>query len=176
MVIRVKEKLPVFIQHHPYYKSLNEQILKDSIEYNWQETLELRAGGSSNVKAQQTVEYKLRSKSIDLIYEWVLSILQCAHSYRGWSYKIDSSWMERYNRGDYTQQHDHMPMFAAFVYFIKCPRGSSPLVFPTSGKRIKAEEGKVVIFPGYMQHEVPKNRCDDRIVLSANIAPIFDED
>ena len=44
-----------------------------------------------------------------------------------------------------------------FVYFIQCPRGSSPLVFSTSGKRVKAEEGKVVIFPGNIYHHVPKN-------------------
>ena len=176
LVIQVRDNLPIHIDYHPYHQSLNEKILKESIEYDWQDTVELKAGGLSNVKARQTVEPKLNSKSLDVIYDWVLSILRGVHKYGGWSYKVYSSWMARYNRGDYTKKHDHMPMFAAFVYFVKTPRGSSPLVFTTSGKRIKAEEGKVIIFPGHMQHEVPKNRCDDRIVLSGNIIPIFDED
>ena len=45
----------------------------------------------------------------------------------------------------------------------------SPLVFTTSGKKIKAEEGKVVIFSGDILHHVPKNRCNNRIVLAGNI-------
>ena len=56
----------------------------------------------------------------------------------------------------------------SFVYFIDCPRGSSPLVFSDSGKRIKAEEGKLVIFPGHLRHHVPKNKCEGRIVLAGN--------
>ena len=57
----------------------------------------------------------------------------------------------------------------SFVYFIKCPKGSAPLVFTTSGKRIKAEEGKVLIFPGNMKHHVPKNKGEGRMVLAGNI-------
>ena len=59
----------------------------------------------------------------------------------------------------------------AFNYFIKTPKESSPLIFTTSGETINAEEGKLVIFPASLIHEVPKNKCDDRIVLSGNIFP-----
>ena len=65
--------------------------------------------------------------------------------------------------------HAHHPSAYSFVYFLRCPKGSSPLIFTTSGKRIKAEEGKVVIFPGNLKHHVPKNKCYDRIVLAGNI-------
>ena len=57
----------------------------------------------------------------------------------------------------------------SFVYFIKCPKGSSPLVFTKSGKKIKAEEGKIVIFPGWLRHHVPKNKCEGRITMAGNI-------
>ena len=44
-----------------------------------------------------------------------------------------------------------------------------PLVLTTSGKKIKAQEGKVIIFPSNVRHHVPKNRCDGRITLAGNI-------
>ena len=64
--------------------------------------------------------------------------------------------------------HAHPSPFS-FVYFVRCPKGSSPLIFTTSGKKIKAEEGKVVIFPGNLLHHVPENKCDGRITLAGNI-------
>ena len=51
----------------------------------------------------------------------------------------------------------------SFVYFVKCPKGSSPLVFTTSGKKVKAEEGKIALFPANILHHVPKNRCEGRV-------------
>ena len=77
--------------------------------------------------------------------------------------------MAWYRDNEFTIKHHHYPADYAFVYFVKCPKGSSPLIFTTSGKRIKAEEGKVVIFPGNLVHHVPKNKCYDRIVLAGNI-------
>ena len=82
--------------------------------------------------------------------------------------------MAHYNKGDYTMSHKHVPSPFAFNYFIKTPPGSSPLVFTYSGKRVKAEEGKIVIFPGNLEHQVPKNRCDGRITLAGNIMPILE--
>ena len=76
--------------------------------------------------------------------------------------------MAKYRKGDYTVSHIHPGDFS-FVYFVKTPSGSSPLVFTTSGKRIKAEEGKLILFSSRLKHHVPKNRCDNRIVLSGNL-------
>ena len=59
-------------------------------------------------------------------------------------------------------------MTFSFVYFVKTPKGSSPLIFTNSGKRIKAEEGKIVIFPGRLLHHVPKNKCEGRMTLAGN--------
>jgi hypothetical protein len=79
-------------------------------------------------------------------------------------------WFAKYGKGDYAKIHDHIPhALFAFVYFVNAPRGSSPLVFTTSGKRIKAEEGKVVIFPSMILHGVSKNKSENRITLSGNV-------
>ena len=81
-------------------------------------------------------------------------------------------WFASYDKGNYVKVHNHLP-FAVFswVYFINSPRGSSPLIFTTTGKRIKPEEGKIVIFPSFIMHHVPKNKCDNRIVMAGNALP-----
>ena len=74
--------------------------------------------------------------------------------------------------GESTRVHEHLPNVWSFAYFVNCPRGSSPLVFTNSGKKIKAEDGKIVIFPTSVRHHVPKNKCEDRVVLSGNIRTV----
>ena len=81
-------------------------------------------------------------------------------------------WGQLYNEGSYQVPHDHLPAHWSFVYYVNTPRGSSPLVFTTTGKRIKAEDGKVLIFPSTLFHHVPINKCDDRITYAGNIWPI----
>ena len=113
-----------------------------------------------------------------MIKKWVEQLIHRKWDYDGSFYDVDISdtWFVRYGIGDQSFPHDHHMNLLSFVYFVKCPKGASPLVVGSRGKKIKAEEGKIAIFPGAMMHMVPKNKCDDRIVLSANIAPIFDED
>ena len=57
-----------------------------------------------------------------------------------------------------------------WVYFVRTPKGSSPFVFTYSDTPIEAEEGKIIIFPASMVHNVPRNNCKDRVVLAGNIA------
>jgi hypothetical protein len=165
--VRYKENLEVYIEYYSNSQPLNEQILKESVEFRWVDDVRLAGGGSSNVKASQTEEHIVVSPSIKVIYEWVFDRVRTL--YPGWKYYINAAWLTRYDKGHYTVSHDHIPASFSFVYFIKCPKGSAPLVFTTSGKRIKAEEGKVLIFPGNMKHHVPKNKGEGRMVLAGNI-------
>ena len=87
------------------------------------------------------------------------------------SYDV-SMWFAIYDEGDYAKSHHHIPYSLwSFVYYVNTPKGSSPLVFTTSGKKIKAEEGKLVLFPAGVRHHVPKNRCKNRLVLAGNLIP-----
>ena len=81
-----------------------------------------------------------------------------------------ATWVARLDKGQQTIRHFHHPHCSiVFVYFVNTPKGSSPLVFPTSGKKVKAEAGTLVIHPGVMQHEVPPNKCDGRITIASNL-------
>ena len=82
-----------------------------------------------------------------------------------------------YNQGDYINTHTHKqgdmidcstPNYFSFVYYVTTPEGSSPLVFPTSGHEVKAEEGKVVIFESRLRHTIPPNQCEERCIVAGN--------
>jgi len=164
-----KENLKVLIDNHPFYKSINENLLKD-LSTSFPATRSITNGGDNSesaVKALQTYN-DIESKDISLINDWVISIVMNNKRYNHDLF-IKDKWIAIYQNGDYTNPHTHIPSVYAFVYFIRCPKNSSPLVFTTSRRKIKAEEGKVVIFPGNLLHHVPKNKCDGRIILSGNL-------
>ena len=161
---RVKENLPLIVEHYPFHKSINEKIVKDSEGAVFQKQVKM-----SNIQASQTVSRRIHSESIDKIYKWIISLLPDSPNIRIFDFEVDNSWLTVYNKEEYTLSHCHYPFIFSFVYFIKSPRGSSPLVFTTSGTQVKAEAGKVVIFPGNVWHHVPSNKCEGRIVLAGNI-------
>ena len=165
----VNEKCLVFVNKHPHYQSLNKKLLQDV------QAAEYPAGLSYEDKYcfyAKHSSFGTSSKSIDLVNSWVISILVY---YKDWlensKLYCSNSWFAEYGKGDWVDYHDHTPSFFSYVYFIKTPKGPSPLVFSTSGTKIKAEEGKVVIFPSNMYHYVPKNNCEGRITLAGNIDP-----
>jgi len=83
--------------------------------------------------------------------------------------RIKVFWGNVYKKGDYAQKHDHKPCQYSFSYFVKSKWYDSPLIFNDGGEKIRPKEGRYVIFPGYLNHSVPKNRYDhDRITLSGN--------
>ena len=175
-MILVKELLNVQIEKHPYSDDLNEKLLKDCENFNFIRDAKNIDGGDTNVKALQTFS-PLSSKSIDLIQDWILNLLKQrfpGHSGGSTSgFTVINRWVARYNKGDYTRPHSHKPAFQSFVYFIKSPKGSSPLVFTNTKKKIQPVEGVVVLFDGVMRHHVPPNNCEDRVVLAGNIIPYY---
>ena len=168
--MRVYEHIEVNIHQHPFYKSINEKLIEDCKNFPFTRNIRNPDGSFTNVRALQTFN-DIESPTLSLINNWILSILQGKY---GFNSSIHEKWISHYNKGDHTIRHDHVPATFAFNYFIKTPPGSSPLIFSTSGKKIKAEEGKLVIFYGNVEHHVTKNRCDGRITMAGNIYPIFD--
>ena len=162
--MEVKENHPIIIEKYPFASTLNSRLLSeaDSIDYPH--------SFKTNVKARMS-GWHMESDNLETLKKWIVSLLLHTHKVTTDSYTISfhDIWFVRYDKNHYTLNHDHLFCSMSFVYFVKCPRGSSPLVFTTSGKRIKAEEGNLVIFPSSIKHSVPKNKCDDRVVVSGNI-------
>ena len=161
--MKIKEQLDVIIKHHPHHESLNKKIIEESKVFSYCIGGKNPDGSESNLVALKSIGFA-SSPSLELIHQWVLTFIQK----RGYSFYVSESWVANYMKEEYALSHKHTCSFS-FVYFVRCPKGSAPLVFTTSGKRIKAEEGRVVIFPGNLYHHVPKNKCDGRIVVAGNI-------
>lgn len=82
---------------------------------------------------------------------------------------IKSCWGARYGKGDYALLHDHYPAVWSLVYYVDAPTGSSHLEFPGPLISIQPANGLVLIFPGNIEHQVPKSDIDnDRVVVSMN--------
>ena len=162
---RCRENVEIWTEYHPYYQSLNKKLIEESKEFSFVKNFICDDGAPTNIKALQT-HNDIESPTLSLITQWIVSLMLGKYNA---SYTINDRWMTKYNKGDYTLSHSHQPFAFAFNYFIKSPKGSSPLVLTTSGKRVKSDEGKVVIFPAGVWHHVPQNKCEGRMTLAGNI-------
>ena len=169
--MKIREDLIVNSELHPYADSLKEKLMTEAFD--------IESSGFENAKFTNIVGTKLTVDNSSnapskIIGNWVTNIMRNAYfnaDVQKMSYR-STLWFAKYNKDDYTKTHGHDPYaIYSWVYFINCPKGSSPLVFTTSGRKIKAEEGKCIIFPSFLKHHVPKNRCENRLVLAGNIIP-----
>ena len=87
-------------------------------------------------------------------------------------------WVQKYLKNSYHSVHTHNPKGKSFVWFIEGNKDSSPLCFYDVGyptvdvnKNIVCEfdPGKLIIFPGYMPHEVRPNKNNIRLIVSGNL-------
>ena len=87
-------------------------------------------------------------------------------------------WGAIYNEGNYTIKHNHWPYLWSFVYYVKCSENCAPLVLDgmvtQSGKlgnHFYPTEGDMIMFPGWINHSVPKHESkDDRVVIAGNLS------
>ena len=174
--MQVRENLYVIVEKHPYSGSLNSKLLSDLNKFDYTE--DESSHKPTNVRAiQRSIGYSERTKSMNILLDWIFQVLDKNNnvSFTKGAYEHNGKptaniWAARYNKDQYTLSHGHYPFaLYGFVYFLKSPQGASPLVLTTSGKKIKPEEGSVVIFPANLYHHVPKNKCEDRVVIAGNI-------
>lgn len=84
-------------------------------------------------------------------------------------YEISNVWSAVYQKGHYTQTHDHLPFIISFVYFLKS-NGSTPLIFDNCDFKLNPKDDDLIIFPSYLFHSVPTHQDkEDRIVIAGNI-------
>ena len=170
------ERLWVLEEFHPFAKDSNEKIIHESMNFEWMyhdhPSMGNIDGSRTNIKSWQTANILVNAgKNVAILHDWVLRVLTTRRLAGGFNMYIWPMWMAKYTEEEYTIPHYHVPASYAFVYFVKASKGAAPLVFTTSGKKVKAEEGKLVVFPGFMQHHVPNNKCKERITIAGNIMP-----
>ena len=79
-------------------------------------------------------------------------------------------WGAIYTKGNYTKSHEHWPQIWSWVYNIECCENCAPLIFEDASYQIAPIKGNMVLFPGWIRHQVSEQQCDhERIILAGNL-------
>ena len=126
----------------------------------------------------QMTKWNIRSKEIRDLVLWIITtthdnmVKPYEHISSSYNLQCYINWGLLCNQGDSLEEHRHNPAQFSFVYYIKCPEGSSPLVFTTSGYEVKPEPGKLVVFDSGLLHKVPPNNCNGRYSFVGNLSAV----
>ena len=184
-LIKVQHISEVYEGKYPFHQKLSDELLPILNDYFDQQDHQ------TNVKATQTEwDFQADNLYVKKLKKYILNEID---TYCPLSTILDKDtinlcvhemWGNIYNKGDYTANHHHLPHNYSFLYFLKAKwyhpslvfRPSSldrryhkldPIILPT---KIRPREGKFLIFPSYLRHEVPIHRFkEQRITLSGNI-------
>ena len=83
------------------------------------------------------------------------------------SFEIAECWGIHYNIGESLMEHCHFPYSLSFVYYVRTPKGTAPIIIENEIHEIK--EGQCVFFLASQYHSVPPNDCDGRCAIVGNI-------
>jgi len=143
--------------------SINDAFMNEINDVEWVNAYKTNVGAKMS-------DWTMKSDNITKIYEWIEYLLHDTFPDMPVDhYELYEAWYAKYDEGDRTKIHDHKFVPWSFVYFIKSPPGSSSLYFPTSNKEITPDEGRIVVFPGNVEHYVPENKSNGRVVLAGNL-------
>ena len=79
-------------------------------------------------------------------------------------------WGAVYGKGEETKEHNHWPCLWSWCYYVKAPKGSSPLIFTEGNIEFEPTEGDLIIFSSLVNHKVPKCECEEpRVMIAGNI-------
>ena len=85
-------------------------------------------------------------------------------------YKVSTSWGLIYTKGQSTSSHTHWPDTWSWTYCVSACKDCSRLVFTHADYSIVPQESQMIIFPGWLHHEVPTHTCDhERIMIAGNL-------
>ena len=98
--------------------------------------------------------------------------------FKKYNLTLRHSWVQKYLKNSYHGLHTHDISYKSFVWFIEGNKNSSPLYFYDVGYpmvninesiKINFVPGKLVIFPGFIPHEVRPNKSNNRLIVSGNV-------
>jgi hypothetical protein len=98
--------------------------------------------------------------------------------FKKYNLTLQNSWVQKYELNGYHNLHTHDIDKKSFVWFIEGNEDSSPLYFYDVGYpvvdtnqtiKINFVPGTLVIFPGFIPHEVRPNKNNNRLIVSGNV-------
>ena len=168
--MNLSEKVRVYINYYPGADRLNPK-LHDII---------LQKAQSHNFGAVMTAWNEGNFiKEFKFIGDYVLKIIEGfnsdIHLRSPWKLILRDLWGQYYRKGDYQKSHYHLPYHWSFVYYVNAPKGSAPLVFTNSNKKIIPKPGMILLFPSWLWHHVPRHNCEEiRSLIAGNLMYVDD--
>tara|TARA_B100000965_G_C19386006_1_gene666785 strand:- start:81 stop:638 length:558 start_codon:yes stop_codon:yes gene_type:complete len=163
-MMQVFQRTPVHIHEYPFAERLNPKlhdiILEKAVNRDFGATM------TSWKECSDIKEFRT-------IADWVHKIILGLNLKDGidgiFDLKLKELWGQYYKKGDYQIDHHHNPLSWSFVYYVNAPKGSAPLVFTSSNKKIFPKPGMLVLFPSWVYHYVPKHKCEEiRSIVSGD--------
>ena len=110
-----------------------------------------------------------QSHLFDELIKLVESKVTSAVNDQDFNISVVQSWAIVYEKGDGAAKHSHADTLISAVFYADVEANASPLKFE-NGLIIIPENGMLVIFPGWIKHEVPPMRFNSkRITLAFNL-------
>jgi hypothetical protein len=147
--------------------SINSGIIEliESYEYNEEQ--------SEYIKGKMTSWNIKETEEIRILKSYILDYAKCVtkHKFkREHEFRIDSMWGIKYESGDSTGKHDHWPSIWTACYYLNPPNDCAGLYFTDLKEELKVENGMLVLFPGWVSHEVRSHKfVGNRYVIAANL-------
>jgi len=148
------------------HKSLKNKILKliDAMPNVVYETHK----GTTATKSDWNLPSDFKRDYLDLFYKEINSLmLQTAKKFKCMNWRIHNAWFMQYKENDKHAWHTHPRTNLSGVYYLELPK--KELITEFKDKKVKTEEGDILIFPSYMLHRSPANKTKERkTVISFN--------
>jgi hypothetical protein len=160
----IEKQIPIFKTKIPDYE-LTNAFLKTVI-LDLQKTEE---SDHSNVKAWHKLitGHPAFENFISIVENCCQFIFSDFFSDAKIKFKCNDVWIAVYEKDNYTKLHTHFPADFSCIYYVDVEEDAAPLVIEEK-MQIKPENGLLVIFPGILDHEVPKTN-GRRIVIALNV-------
>jgi uncharacterized protein (TIGR02466 family) len=150
----------------------------------WDETV-LTSFTYDDKRSKELVVHHLPSLSNQIVVQ-VRKYLEMIGNEKPYIIHIDDMWVNVYRPNDYMNMHDHKSVDISGVYYFQTNTEDGDIVFNNPCDlmsytkllgdidknvfKVKPEEGKMLLFPGWLKHSVNRNKTDsNRISVSFNI-------
>ena len=162
----VKKETPIFTTIIDNYEQINTHVRKHILDLKKQHP----EGVESNVRAWRSHWFTHKVTSVfnplvDLMTSAVDFVSDQFYNDEHAKFEPFNFWVMDYQDGDETLNHCHFPSSFSAVYYVDVEPNCAPLI--VEGETIQPENGMLVIFPGHLDHSVPKTK-GRRICASGN--------
>jgi len=162
--VEINQKVEILEFKYPLSETLNDELERD-------------IKNTGDVQNRTTLcrcymtSFNMKTASFKKLTDYIISCINDTGNFHElWkgSWEVGNIWGLIYNEGDYSLTHHHFPATYSFVYYVRCPEGSSPITF--NKYQIEPEEGMILVFPSLVEHSVPQQKINkERIIVSGNL-------